>query len=101
MPFLAADAEPPTVHLSAPVYASEGSRDRRFGLRWRGSPDVARYRLEVRPHAIATPRWRTIAVTRRTRASFRGRPGITYVFRLRARDGAGNLSPYDYAQTTV
>ena len=101
MLFLAADTEPPTVQLSAPVYASDRSRDRAFYLRWRGRGDIARYRLEVRPNGIVVGRWRTVAITTRTRASFTGKPGITYVFRLRARDRTGNLSSYDYRRTSV
>jgi hypothetical protein len=106
MPILAPppDTDAPQVRLIAPRYASQHSRHGRFALRWRGrdaGSGIARYRLEVRRNAIVTPRWRTIATTPRTRASFHSRAGITYLFRLRARDRAGNLSVYQYAETSV
>jgi hypothetical protein len=106
MPILAPppDTDAPQVRLIAPRYASAHARNGRFQLRWRGrdvGSGIARYRLEVRRNAIVTPRWRTIATTSRTGASFHGRAGITYLFRLRARDRAGNLSVYQYAETSV
>jgi hypothetical protein len=100
----AGDSDPPQVRLLAPQYASQHSRDGRFALRWRGrdaGTGIARYRLEVRRNAIVTPRWRTLATTSRTRATFNGRAGITYLLRIRARDRAGNLSVYQYAETSV
>src|SRR4051794_20005847 len=103
-PAQAGDSDPPQVRLLAPQYASQHSRDGRFALHWRGrdvGTGIARYRLEVRRNAIVTPRWRTLATTSRTRASFHGRAGITYLLRIRARDRAGNLSVYQYAETSV
>src|SRR4051794_559832 len=103
-PAQAGDSDPPQVRLLAPQYASQHSRDGRFALRWRGrdvGTGIARYRLEVRRNAIVTPRWRTLATTSRTRAGFHGRAGITYLLRIRARDRAGNLSVYQYAETSV
>lgn len=103
-PAQAPDADRPQVRLHAPSYASDRSTNGSFELRWRGSDrgsGIARYRLEARPNAIVTAPWRTVARTRRTRVGFHGRAGITYVFRLRARDRAGNLSDYDYAESAV
>src|SRR3954468_7599759 len=103
-PAQAGDSDPPQVRLLAPQYASQHSRDGRFALRWRGrdvGTGIARYRLEVRRTPLVTPRWRTLATTSRTRAGFHGRAGITYLLRIRARDRAGNLSVYQYAETSV
>jgi glycerophosphoryl diester phosphodiesterase len=95
----------PTVRLLAPRYASDVSRSRRFRVRWRGSDrgsGIARYRLEVRRSTNVSTRWVPLAATTRRRtASFRGRAGVTYLFRLRARDRFGNLSRFDYDKTVV
>ena len=67
----------------------------------RGS-GVAGLRLQYRRNTNAATRWRP--VVRETLARvvyFRGRPGHTYLFRLRARDRLGNFSPYVYDQTAV
>jgi hypothetical protein len=99
------DRTRPVVHLLAPGHASDFSLGRRFQVRWFGTDrgsGIARYRLEARRSTNVSPRWRTVIDgTTDTTAAFRGRPGVTYLFRLRARDRAGNLSRYDYDQTVV
>jgi hypothetical protein len=99
------DTTDPVVRLSAPAYASDASRDRHFRLRWQGTdPDsgIAGYRLEVQSKANVSTRWRAVGAAPNARtATFRGRPGRAYLFRLRARDLAGNLSRYAYADTVV
>jgi hypothetical protein len=99
------DTTDPVVRLSAPAYASDESRDSHFRLRWQGTdPDsgIAAYKLEVRPKANVSTRWLTVGAAPNARtATFRGIPGRAYLFRLRARDLAGNLSRYVYAATVV
>jgi hypothetical protein len=99
------DTTGPVVRLSAPAYASDDSRDRHFRLRWQGTDagsGIAAYRLEVQSKANVSTRWRVVAAAPNARtATFRGRPGRAYAFRLRARDLAGNLSRYAYADTVV
>lgn len=102
---LAPDLLDPLARIRAPRYASDDGPRRRFRVRLaatdRGS-GVAGLRLQYRRNTNVSTRWR--AVLRETRARtvyFRGRPGRTYAFRLRARDRLGNFSPYVYARTTV
>jgi Fibronectin type III domain len=99
------DRTDPVVRLSAPAFASDTSRDRHFRLHWQGSDagsGIAGYRLEVRPKANVSTRWLTLQTAPNARtATFRGRPGHAYLFRVRARDLAGNLSRYAYADTVV
>jgi hypothetical protein len=99
------DTTAPVVRLSAPAYASDESRDRHFRLRWQGTDrdsGIAAYRLEVRPNTNASTRWRPVGAAPNSRtATFKGRPGRAYLFRLKARDLAGNLSRYAYAVTAV
>jgi glycerophosphoryl diester phosphodiesterase len=101
----APDRRRPVVRLDAPNYASDRSRTRRIPIRWRGvdqGSGVARYRLEVRRRTNAATPWRVLVDgTTRTRASFRGLPGASYAFRLRARDRSGNLSRYAYDKSLV
>lgn len=98
-----AAAPRPLVDLHSPGLASDTSRGRTVTLRWlgAGSPPL-RYRLEVRRNTLIASDWRTLQPdTGGNHARFRGRPGVTYLFRLRARDSAGRLSTYDYDRTTV
>jgi hypothetical protein len=100
-----ADRTDPVVHLFAPAYASDTSRDRHFRIRWQGvdsGSGIAGYRLQVRPNADIATRWRIVRTAPNARtATFRGRPGHAYVFRVRSRDLDGNLSTYAYASTVV
>jgi len=102
---LVPDRIKPRVRLVAPRFASDVSRSRRFRVRWRGSDrgsGIACYRLEVRRNTNVSTRWVTVRRrTRRRSASFRGRAGVSYLFRLRARDRYGNLSRYAYGTTVV
>jgi hypothetical protein len=93
--------QPPIVSLDAPTYASDRSLGRAVRLRW-GGVAIARYTLQARRNANVGTRWRTIAAsTTSTHAVFRGRPGRTYLFRLRGRDSAGRLTAFRYDSTTV
>jgi glycerophosphoryl diester phosphodiesterase len=101
---LARDSIRPRLRLLAPSYASDSARGRRFRLRWRGTDrgsGIARYSLEVRRNTNVATRWRTVFRGTRRSVRFRGRPGVTYLFRLRARDRFGNLSRFDYGRTVV
>jgi hypothetical protein len=101
----ASDTLPPSARLSAPAYASDRSTGPRVQVRFSGhdaGSGVAYYRLEARragARAARRPRWRTVARTHATAASFTGRPGATYLFRLRAVDRAGNESRPQLATT--
>ncbi len=92
----ASDPFVPELGLSAPSYASDQSRSARFSISWTGGGSgVVEYRVEWRRNANVATRWHLLtAGTTRTRATFRGLPGIAYLFRLRARDRGGNLSRY-------
>ena len=104
-PEIAQDTLAPTALLSAPTFSSDRSRTRRFRVRWRAvdrDSGVARYTVEVVRNALTRGRWRgVVRETTRRSVLFRGRPGATYLFRLRARDRDGNVSRYTYDLTTV
>jgi hypothetical protein len=93
----------PAVVLRAPGLASDAARGRTVTLRWAGVGSAPlRYRIEVRLNTLIASNWRRLEPdTTGRHAHFRGRPGATYLFRLRARDSAGRLSTYDYDRTTV
>jgi glycerophosphoryl diester phosphodiesterase len=95
----------PQVRLRAPRYASDAGRRRRFRVRWSGTDrgsGIARYTLDVRRRTNVSTRWkRIVAGTTRRTATFKGKAGVTYLFRLRARDRFGNLSRFDYDETAV
>jgi glycerophosphoryl diester phosphodiesterase len=94
----------PSATLDAPAYASERSRDARFPLPLSGEDrgsGIDGFRLEVRRSVTVSDRWRLVSDGARSQAQFRGRPGVTYLFRLRARDRVGNRSSYDYGETVV
>lgn len=102
---LAPEALKPVARIRVPRYASDVGRGPRFRVHLaatdRGS-GVAGLRLQSRRNTNASTRWR--AVLRETQARFvyfRGVPGQTYQFRLRARDRLSNFSPYVYARTSV
>ena len=111
------DRVAPQVRISSPTYSTERGRRGEFRVRWRGTDagtGVFSYLLQVRelgPRGRARTRrtrvpaatpWRTLAAaTRATSRVIRGRRGRTYQFRLRAVDGAGNISPFRAATTVV
>ena len=102
---LAPDRIRPRVRLVAPRYASDTGRGRRFRIRWSGSDrgsGIARYRVQARRNTNVATRWVSLRPRpgRRT-ATFRGRAGLSYLLRLRARDRFGNLSRYSHALTVV
>ncbi len=102
---LAPDPLEPVARLRAPRYASDDSSRRRFRLRISGQDrgsGVAGLRLQFRRNTNVSTRWRP--VVRETLARFvffRGTPGVSYLFRLRARDRFSNFSPYVYGRTSV
>ena len=102
---LAPEALEPVARIRAPRYASDTGTRPRFRIRLaavdRGS-GVAGLRLQYRRSTEVATRWRPVlAETRAPSVIFRGRPGRTYRFRLRARDRLSNFSPYVYARTVV
>jgi hypothetical protein len=91
----------PRVTLTAPDYASDTSRSPTFRIGWTGtgSAGIASYDLDVRSDG---GEWRKLAHgTPGTSASFRGKAGHTYGFRLRARGNDGLLSAYATDTTVV
>jgi len=102
---LAPDELAPVARIKAPRYASDTSRGALLRVAIRGEDrgsGLAGLQLEVRLNTNASTRWRPVG--RETLAqgrNFRGRPGATYLFRLRARDRVGNLSTYVHARTSV
>ena len=104
-PLPAPDTTAPAVELSSPRLGSTSYRRGRFFVHWRGTDagtGVASYRLQVRRLGRRTASYHTIgrALTG-NRIRFRGTPGRTYQFRIRAVDRAGNLSPYTTSTTVM
>jgi hypothetical protein len=100
----AGDTTDPVVRIGVPRYASDTARGPRFRLRLfaRDPSGLEGMTLEFRSNSDVATRWRRIGPDKvRRTARFTGRPGETYRFRLRARDGFGNRSPYSYGITTV
>lgn len=106
------DRVEPTARMRAPRLASDVSRSPRFRIAWQGSDigtgirafTVQARRLDGPLRARAARRWRTIrrlGRTASTAATFSGFYGRTYQFRVRARDGAGNVSRWSYGTTVV
>lgn len=97
-------AADPVVRLTAPRYASDSARGPVFRLRLRArdADGLEGMTVDYRSNADASTRWRRIGPDKvRRTARFRGRPGETYRFRLRARDSLGDRSRYSYGITTV
>jgi hypothetical protein len=103
----------PTARMLAPRLASDSSTEPRFRIAWRGASFGSPLRaFQVQVQTTGPPRrrghaarsWRTLSglgATTRTSAMFRGRPGETYEFRVRARNTAGLASRYSSASTVV
>ncbi|MGI8588846.1 MAG: S-layer homology domain-containing protein [Chloroflexia bacterium] len=97
----ASDTTSPTARVSAlPPY--QGSAQ--FPVSWSGADNpggsgLASYDIQVRAGANATwTDWQT--ATTATTAVFQGTNGVTYYFRARARDKAGNVGAYPEAPDT-
>ena len=97
------DTTPPTA-LPDPLGAFQ--RDRRFDVDWTGSDETSgldEFRVEVREAALKggwSP-WTEWLTTPETSASFLGKPGRTYCFRVSAADLVGNSSEPETACTAV
>lgn len=84
----------PTVSFGGPPLASDRSRTRTFGLRWRGDDGprgsgITSYRVEAR--VAGRQAWHPfVGPTELTRTKFRGAPGRSYDFRVSAVDRATN-----------
>ena len=102
---LVPDTLPPRALLKAPRYASDAGRGARFRVGIRGEDrgsGLAGLRLESRRNTDTATRWRRVGSETLARGKqIRGRPGATYLFRLRARDRFSNLSPFVFARTSV
>jgi hypothetical protein len=98
----------PSVVIDTPSYASDDSTNRGFPIRWRGfdpEGDVVSYQVDVSrvvgSRGSRRTAFRRLRRTSRTRLRFRGRPGVTYHFRVRALDRAGNTSAFASDRTVV
>ncbi len=100
----------PIVSLTAPWVSTKYSRTTTFKIRWSAShpPPVSSFRFTVRYRAASERTWTTLKVTDSAGATnFRGTPGRTYYFRVKAENGAGHIGwspvrktivPYDQSQ---
>lgn len=95
------DRTPPQLALHVPELASDGAVTPRLVLRWdAGDPSgVSAFDADVRSQRFG---WRLLTENSLSRvAALTTAPGERYVLRVRARDGAGNLGPYDFAGFSV
>jgi len=93
------DGTPP---LAGIVPLAETAGDEGFAVRWTGRDDlsgVASYDVEVAVDSGAWAGW--LARTAATSAVYPGRTGHAYSFRVRARDGAGNVGAWDVGSRHV
>ncbi|HEX8065841.1 MAG TPA: FG-GAP-like repeat-containing protein [Thermoleophilaceae bacterium] len=99
-PSIEPGGEAPRVSIAAPDYASDTSRSPTFRVSWQGAAPagVAGFDVDVRTGAGG---WRSLERgTQATSRLFRGSPGRTYTFRMRARSRDDLLSAY-VSDTTV
>ena len=92
--------EAPRVSIAAPDYASDTSRSSSFRVSWQGTAPagVAGFDVDVR---AGGGKWRKLERgTQATSRLFRGSPGQTYAFRMRARSRDDLLSAH-VTDTTV
>jgi hypothetical protein len=89
------------VALQVPELASDAFTTPRLVLRWHGDDPsgVAAFDADVRSRTFV---WRLLAENSLARSAvFTASPGERYVIRVRARDGAGNLSGFHFAGVSV
>jgi hypothetical protein len=88
---LTVDAAGPHVTLTAPAGTT---RDHALNVVWGGTDPagVASYDVEVSLNGAPYTAW--ISATTAASATYVGSPGNRYRFRVRARDGFGNVSPF-------
>lgn len=102
--FIAKYAQPPMASLSAPTIATDISSTASFSINWVGTDSngsgIAGYQIQYRRNDTAGySNWKTWVTTKS--ATFTGKPGYTYYFRVRAKDNAGNSSNWSYGKTIV
>ncbi len=94
------DTTPPLAGVV--VFPATGQRDEGFSVRWTAADDwsgIAGYDLQVSTAGGAWTGWLT--GTKATSATYLGTDDTGYAFRVRARDGKGNLSAWDVASVHV
>ena len=85
-----------TAPLAGIVALAATQRDVGFVVRWRASEDlsgIASYDVDVSADGGPWTRW--LSATRATSDVYLGSDGVGYAFRARARDGEGNVSPWN------
>jgi acetyl esterase/lipase len=104
----AVDRIAPVATMLAPRFASDVSAGRQFRIAWAGSDigtGVRSFAVQARRTSGKRPgKWRTVRglrSTKKTQATFAGRLGETWEFRVRARDGAGNVGRFARGSTIV
>ncbi|MCK4268515.1 MAG: hypothetical protein KAX16_06755, partial [Actinomycetia bacterium] len=97
------DTRSPSASVKTPFISVRTARNSRFKVKWSGrdprvSSGIASYQVQVKAPGT---KWRTWRKTSRQASWFSGYQGRIYVFRVRARDRAGNVGRYSSAKKTV
>ena len=88
------DTTPPLAGIEA--FSNAARRDEGFVVGWTAADDwsgIKSYDVQVSTAGGAWTAW--LSGTTATSATFLGRDGVGYAFRVRARDGKGNTSPWN------
>jgi hypothetical protein len=106
-----ADVVAPVASIAAPTYSTDITSKTSFKVRWSADDGagsgVDSFTVDVRrvvpgARAGAAPPYHTLVRnTTHHSVTFRGHPGATYLFRVRARDKAGNVSAAELDRTIV
>lgn len=96
---------PSAVGMTAPALSTSVSKTKVFGVSWSGATDAApssgiSYDVMYRSFRSSTWRYFKSATTARS-GSFTGSPGNAYLFRVRSRDNAGNVSGWSATKETI
>ncbi|MCX7832051.1 MAG: N-acetylmuramoyl-L-alanine amidase [Actinobacteria bacterium] len=95
------DKMPAASLLNLPSYSSSTTNTTRISLQWVCTTETTSFAfdLEYRPNYSSTF-VRLLSSTTQTAYTFSGSQGLTYYFRVRAKDKAGNISPWSTVKST-
>jgi hypothetical protein len=97
------DAVAPVSSMSAPSVSTYASATRSFKISWSAvdaASGAANYDVQYKRNAGGTYQtWRSMTTAKQ--GTFTGAAGVTYYFRVRARDAAGNVGPWSSVKSSM